>query len=334
MVILYNHHQYILCKDIFLRFSEQFANGRMNDIAFFQYHKELMRQQPELAHFVYQFALTACYKRENYNAHDLVVIFDKKFKIQDVYGMNGFNCDISTLNSAIVVDHMVRMTPFKSIPFTIFNAPLEYGTPFYKRVQATPTVSAYIENSKSQTGQTNNDILIGDRFYDIKHTEKTSSVYNHIYPWTFEKIQNQGQMYVNNLYVYLENSNIAYTQKLLPKIKNIKTDSSMTSFEKIKVINEYLSENWLSIEKHNVLLPIIIPMTSKPFVPRMHKNFHERLHIPADVMENQYAARRAACASIDVRYKTKAQQVFATAREMTDGQITSTLDNENLDLPD
>jgi hypothetical protein len=61
--------------------------------------------------------------------------------------MNGQECDISTLNSAIIVDHTVEKTPFKKIPITIFNAPLEFGTEHYKQVQTSAPVKETIEKS-------------------------------------------------------------------------------------------------------------------------------------------------------------------------------------------
>lgn len=329
MIILSTHKQYILCKDIFLRFAEQFSRGTMNDIEFFQYHKELMRREPEMTNFIYQFTLTSCYKRENYNAHELMRVFDNTFKIKDVYGLNGLDCDISTLNSAIVVDFMVRNTPFKSLPMTILNAPLEYGTPLYKRVQAEATVSKYIEKSKSQTGQTNNDVQIGESLYDIKHTAKTSTVYNHIYPWTAEQIEDRGQHYVNNLYTSLKNHNNLFARDMAEELFKLKNNLSITPLKKIQIINDYLNKEWISIEKQSILVPIVIPMTLKPFTPRMPKTCHEQLHIQANVTENH-----AAWASIDIRYKSNLKQVFHAANEMTNGLINSTLPEENLDLPD
>jgi hypothetical protein len=322
-MLLNNYQQYIVCKDIFLRFATQFAKGKMTDFEFFQYHRDLMRDEPEMTNYTCQFALTSCFGRTDYNRRDIEAIFDNKIKIQDTYGLNGDACDISTFNSAVIVDHMYRKTSFKDITITILNPPLEYGTSTYKNVQNQEPVKTLIEKSKMQTGQTNNDILIGDRSYDIKHTQKTSSV-NHVHPWIYERIEKQSNSYFDNLIKSLTDNPNDIAQQLKQYIYTIQNNNMLTQIQKVNLVNEYLASNWSNIEKYNILIPLIIPMTTKPFVPKMPKTYHEKLHLTPNVTENHYEARLAIIKSIPIRYKNRAADIFATAREMTEGLIDST----------
>jgi hypothetical protein len=99
-------------------------------------------------------------------------------------------------------------------------------------------------------------------------------------------------------------------------------------------VKEYLASNWSNIEKYNILIPLIIPMTTKPFEAKMSKSIQEKLHLTSNVTENESAARRAAYDSILLRYKGKTTQVLNTSNEMTNGLIYSTPTDQSLDMVD
>lgn len=50
--------------------------------------------------------------------------------------------------------------------------------------------------------------------------------------------------------------------------------------------------------------------------------------------ESEEAARSAVIASINVRYRLKSAEIFAQAKEMTNGLLDSTLPENSLDMPD
>jgi hypothetical protein len=88
------------------------------------------------------------------NSQELELIFDKKFKIIDPYNMNGVSCDISTLNSAFVVNQLKQKPYFKDIPFVIYNAPLDYGTESYFDAQKNVAKVYVSESNKCRYSNT------------------------------------------------------------------------------------------------------------------------------------------------------------------------------------
>jgi hypothetical protein len=119
-----------------------------------------------------------------------------------------------------------------------------------------------------------------------------------------------------------------FSLKLRDDIMAIKDNPSLSQLNKIKIVNELLASQWVLLENYNILIPIIIPMTTKPFKSTMPKAFQEKIHISSNATESPNAARRAAYDSILLRYKGKATQVLETAYEMTHGFLNS-IPNEN-----
>lgn len=321
MTILVNPNQYILCKDIFLTFTKQFQTKFPNNVEFLLYHKTLVEKDPFLTHYCYQFALTVCFQGQKYDSREVMQIFDNTFKIKDTYLLNGNECDISTVNSAFIANHIAKFTPFKDLPITLFNAPLEYGTEAYKRAQEKSPTREYVEKSLLQTGQTNNDCALGAVYYDVKHSTRTSITLNHIYPWTYERILLEGPQFLNNLYSQLSLKKDLVSLLFSKELLNLKKNNQMSIFEKFDVWNTFLAKNWSLLENKNVQMPLVIQMTSKPFIPLETKNWHAKLHLKSNVIEDEFAAR-VTVAGIANMYGTKYLQ---NAYEMTHGVINSKL---------
>lgn len=293
MIFLKDYNQYNLCKDIFMTFVGQLKTKPLNSVEFLMKQRELIANDPALTNYIYQYALSITYEKKILDSREIEAVFNNQFKIKEPYGMNGSDCDISTLNSAIVIDHMKKHTSFKDLPFTIFNAPLEYGTELYYRAQEKPITKEYVMKSKAYTGQPNADIAIGDRIYDIKHTEKTSAILNHLMPWTYERIQNEGYQFLTNQKAILENNKHQMAEDLAKTLEKILQEKKLNIHQKFEVWNQELSANWVTLEKTNIALPIVVQMTQVPFRPAHSKGLHEKIHIKADVLENKLSARKA-----------------------------------------
>jgi hypothetical protein len=293
MIILADYSQYIKCKDIFLCFAKQFTIKHPNSIEFLLYHKKLLETNPQLTDYIYQFALTSCYSNNVYDSRELETVFNHTFKIKDMYNMNGSECDITTLNTAFVLNHMAKNTPFKKLPLTIFNAPLEYGTDFYYQNQKQALTNEYIQKALKTTGQPNNDCSIGGIYYDIKHKQELKMKLNHILPWTYEQVEQQGSSFLANLYAILSANKEHLAQELSKKLIVLIQAKNITNKTKIEIWNKILHDNWLSLQKTELTFPIIIPMTQQIYKPIMSKSLHNQLHLDNDVVENSLAARKA-----------------------------------------
>jgi hypothetical protein len=327
MVTFYDYKQYILYKDIFLQFAKQFAKENLTPYDLLVHNKNLLEAIPILTNYAYQLALSVCHKHTIFNTLELELVFNHRFKIIDTYGMNGYNCDVSTLNTAFIANHISRHTPFKNIQLAILNAPLEYKTKQYKRIQGLEPTKTFVEKAIDQTGQPNNDLQMNVRSYDIKHTQKTTAYYNHILPWTFERVESSGKQHLNNIY-----DQLLKKPHIMQTLSQIKNDNNVNIHQKFKYWNTFLNENWTYIEHYNIKLPLVIQMTTIPFTPVMPKTMHDLLHIPPNLMENELAVRRAIANSISIVYKKDAAQILANAAKMTNNMISSKLlDNYSLD---
>lgn len=331
MIILVNPNQYILCKDIFLKFTKQFQTKFPNNVEFLLHHKTLVEKDPFLTNYCYQFALAACFQNQKYDSREVMQIFDNTFKIKDTYLLNGNECDISTINSAFVANHMAKFTPFKSLPITLFNAPLEYKSEVYVRVQQQSPVRESVQKALLQTGQPNNDLTLGDVYYDFKHTSKTTMKLNHIYPWTYERILLEGENYLNNLFDILKQKKDPSFLNLSNQLAILKNNKHLSIHKKIEAWNTLLANQWVILEKKSINIPIIIQMTSKPFVPMMSKSLHEKIHLKSNVIEDEFAARVAIARIADMYGPSYLQNAY----EMTSGLINSTLlENSNIEEVD
>lgn len=328
MICLKDYKQYNLCKDIFFRYVQQFKFKTLSDYDFFLYHRELLKQQPELTNYAYQFALYASFDNTKiFSTKDLEKAFNNTFKVKDVYHMNGYTCDITTLNSAIIFDSMRNQGFFTKIPIILVNIPLEYGTSLYKSTQAHACVKTFINQSFSQTGQTNCDALIGDRCYDIKHMQESTTIHNHILPWTYEQISFKGSQHMANILHNLRKNNNRYAQEMASELQDILKNTNISINQKINIWNTYLSNNWMDLEKHDIKIPIIIQMTSTSFVPITPKRLMEKVHVDSDTLECAEAARKSIAAVL----LTMGPLYMENATKATNGIINSTLIQHNIE---
>jgi hypothetical protein len=321
MIILKDYNQYILCKDHFLRFCKIFVENPKNDFDFFKKQAFLLRENPELLHYAYQFAFESSFNNRIFNARDLEKAFDNKFKIKDMYQMSGSDVDASTFNTAIVVDFMINHTPFKKIPITVCSTPLDYKSDMYQEAKKQKATSIYIEQSQKMTGQTNAELYLGDIIYDIKNIKKTTTKLNHVLPWTYERIEKDGLQYLNNLSAALEKSPLKLARYLGTQVTTIKNNNELSSEEKIDLWNSHLANNWIELEKQEIPLPIVIPITRKPFTPYMSKVLHNKIHLDMDTLET----KTAACKSIAHVLSFYEPHFMVNAEKMTNGFINSTL---------
>jgi len=320
MIILKDYNQYILCKDHFLRFCKIFVEKPKSDLEFFKKQASLLRENPELIHYAYQFAFESSFDNRIFNARDLEKAFDNKFKIKDMYQMSGSDVDASTFNTAIVADFMINHTPFKKIPITICSTPLDYKSEMYQNAKKQETTAIYTAQSQKMTGQTNAELYLGDIIYDIKNIKKTTTTLNHVLPWTYERIEKDGLQHLHNLKAQLEKSSLTLASNLVTQITTIKDNNQLSSEEKIDLWNSYLAKNWTQLEKQELPLPIIIPITRKPFTPYMSKALHNKIHLDVDTLET----KTAACKAIAHILSFHDPQVMVNAEEMTHGLINST----------
>lgn len=318
MIFLTNYKEYNLTKDIFLSFVRQFHHSFKNDLEFITYHKNLLEQHPQLTHYAYQYALEVLFETKILDSRQIEQIFDHKFKIVDTYGMNGQECDISTLNTAFVINDMFKSSSFNTIPTRIINAPLDYQTSQYYHIQAQNPVKDLVARSRISTGQPNADCMLGDRIYDIKHTTSTTTKLNHILPWTFERVEQHGLQHLNNVYHHL-NINNTFSRDLAKELYQIKTNSSMSIHEKFDTWNNHLSVNWKELEKRDITVPIVHQITNTPFEKLESRSWHEKIRIPHDVLENKKVACKA-LANIALAYGDKC---IKNAEKVTNGILST-----------
>jgi hypothetical protein len=290
MVYLTDWKQYLICKDILVKFCHHFKTLPKNNLAFIMAQKDMIKINPELSSYFYQFLLEAAYHKKQLYDSDILLAFESKFGIKDIYNMNGGISDISTLNSAFVISHIINTTSFKKIPFTIYSTPLEYKSEGYELSQKNLKIQKIIELSRKTTGNTNCDVALGHRLYDIKHIEKDSINKNHILPWTYEKIEEKGLNHLQNLLGQLSLRNDKLKDYLLCIIK----DKKLSIGDKIMAWNVIIEERYDKIPV-DYKLPIVIPMTNKPYTPIVSKNVREEYHIPNDIAHNPDSARLAIC---------------------------------------
>jgi len=228
--------------------------------------KEMIDKIPELSSYYYQFLLEAAYHKKHFYDSDITLAFDKKFVVKDIYNINGGLSDVLTLNSAFVVSHIINTTSFHKIPFTIYSTPIDYKSKVY-------------ELSRLTTGNTNCDIAIGHRLYDIKHIEKDSVNKNHILPWAYEKIEIKGLEHLRHVFgevVVRPDTNI--NKLLMKELSNIIKEKNLTIYEKIAAWNIIIEKNFYNIPI-DYKLPLVIPMTKKPHSLLVSKEAREEHHI-------------------------------------------------------
>lgn len=323
-------------KAFFLRFVKHFQNNPKNDIEFLLYHKKLLQNEPELTNYTYQLAFDICYKKKTFDAREVEKVFDNKFKIVDMYNMNGDFCDVSTINSAFIVDRLKSSTsPFKEISAKIYNAPMEYHTNYYYDCQKQPKVNAIIQETKKMVGskQTNPDLDLGNRVVDIKHYGATYVISkNMLQPWTFERIEKDFYFFMNNYCDYfkkvvLSNNNNKYSETFYNKLLAIKKDTTLSIHEKNRDWNTLFAEYWHRLDK-NVPTPLILQMTNQPYIPSGNKYLRNNIHISTDVLENPSEVRKVVRDIVQLLgepYKTNAEI-------MTEGIITVPFIDSSLEV--
>jgi hypothetical protein len=218
-----------------------------NNLAFIMAQKEMIDKIPELSSYYYQFLLEAAYHKKHFYDSDITLAFDKKFVVKDIYNINGGLSDVSTLNSAFVVSHIINTTSFHKIPFTIYSTPIDYKSKVYELSQQIPKIKKIIELSRLTTGNTNCDIAIGHRLYDIKHIEKDSVNKNHILPWAYEKIEIKGLEHLRHVFGELV----------------VRPDTNINKLLMKELSNIIKEKNFYNIPI-DYKLPLVIPMTKKP----------------------------------------------------------------------
>lgn len=202
--------------------------------------------------------------------------------------------DLSSLNTALIINHM-KNNNFGRCDFILNATPLEYKTNRYYYQQN--RIIEDIKLSRLQTGNTNPDLFINNRPYDIKHTESTSMNYNHIYPWPYEKFILKIEPYFINLERELlakttkEKINIKIFKDAHFKLKSILSNKN-TSWEK-------KNDEWQSFifeQKNlpkNFNFPLAISITSSPYKIQTPKYVSNNFHIDNSVIDNPINARRA-----------------------------------------
>lgn len=318
MIFLTNYKEYNLTKDIFLSFVRQFNNSFKSDLEFITYHKNILEQHPQLTHYAYQYALEISFETKILDSRQIERVFEKKFKIVDTYGMNGGECDISTLNTAFVLNDMVKYSPFKNLTMRIMNAPLSYQTPLYYHIQGQSPVKDLVTRSRISTGQSNADCMLGDRIYDIKHTTSATTKLNHILPWTFDRVEQDGAQHLNNVYSHLKKGN-TYSQDLAEELDEIRKNASTSIHEKFNEWNEFLLYQWKNLEKEDITVPIVHQITNTPFEKLESRSWHEKIRIPHDVLENKEVACKA-LANIALAYGDKC---IKNAEKATNGILST-----------
>ena len=222
MVVLTDWKLYVLCKEILYQFCFQFKNLPKSDLEFLKTQKDVIFKDPELNHYFYKFFFSAAYHKKFFQDSDIIQAFSQKYILKDIYGLNQGLSDASTVNTTFTLEFMTQHTPFKNMSYTIFSTPLEYNSVSYHATKNHPTIQVYRNLSEKTTGNINCDCAINGRLYDMKDTTETNTAKNHIYTWTYEKVQTHFPRFLDGMFLNLKRQPQTDIIKVLKKkLENI-----------------------------------------------------------------------------------------------------------------
>lgn len=295
MPILKDYKQFQKCQDLFYRFVAILGDKipHTHALAFLEKHRSFMNKEQELTDHIYQVALEATFHRKLVHNSNLHEFFAGQFLIVDAYKVNRGFSDMSTVNSLLLLERFDKMGYFKNQSKTAFSTPLEFHTEKYYKQQA-QVAKEYVADSKAVTVNTNADVAIGHRIYDIKHTGSTPVGKSNIYPWPYEKVQANSESYLRSLLQNLNSRNESSLMhyKLKKTLEDLCNDNSKTWPEKNDLWNDFMQKNFDSIPK-NYPLPIVIPMTNHTYTPKHAKSTLEKVRVSPDILDDHVKTRRA-----------------------------------------
>lgn len=294
MIFFRNFKEFEQTKDIFFRYCNHFKRlsqeELLNDITFIKYHQKMLKENPELTHYAYQVAVEASYSKRFFSQEALNEVFKEHFTIKDIYGLNNGLCDASTVNTALITEHIKTKSPFKAAEVLVASTPLEYHTTRYYDIQK--SIKPLIQQSKNATGNTNCDLFIDGRPYDIKHTEKDHVNQSHILCWTHEKFNTHFESHLKNMLYIMQNilkNNETKSPKFFKqahdKLDAIIKNKTMTLTEKNIAWQNFIHSNSSKIppEFH---FSLVFKMTDCDFMPKTPKSLLEKVHVSPDILED------------------------------------------------
>jgi hypothetical protein len=123
--------------------------------------------------------------------------------------------------------------------------------------------------------------------------KKKSVLYNHLMPWTYERIQNEGYLFLTNLQAVLAKHSNPIAVKFSKQLHLILKEKNLNNEQKVEYWNKFIMSNWHDLEKTDIPLSLIVQITQKPFQPVYTKKLYEKVHLESDILENKLSAKKA-----------------------------------------
>lgn len=287
MGLLSKWTEFQLCQVQLYYFCEIFGYNLSEKIEFLAKHKDHIDNYPPFTHFYYQRALEAVTKNIYYSNTDIRELFHDNIKLVDMYSnLNKGMSDAYTFNSMIIINHMKRgHSIFNNLDIAVVSTPLEYRTEKYYRIQNNNLdTKAYVTLSRTTTANTNAEVKLDHRVYDIKHTVHTSTAANHIYPWTFEQMESKLHTHFDSLHTELKSRpHATIRQILIDKLEAIKNDKTLSVSEKSNLWNQVIVKMHKRLPSDECL-PIIVQMTDYEQTRHIPKKILEKIHVSPETV--------------------------------------------------
>ena len=182
--------------------------------------------------------------------------------------------------------------------------------------------------------KTKYDYILINIFYVLMNIQSlhTSTSQNHIYPWTYERIEKEYGIHLKSLLEYLEKgSQMPYRikQQLFVELQNILKKDTLNIHQKNIKWNEYILSQFDRIPEQ-CGIPLVIQMTHHPYMVKSPKKLLEKIHISPEVLDDKEKAVKAITGATVVLGK----KYNANAHQMSDGIIPLTTTSNEMEQLD
>jgi hypothetical protein len=303
---------------------KQIPDNQLDDqLVFIRWFKETFSNQPEVNTRAFQLAIEVSYKKKQFSEKYLHKVFEGQIGILDLTGSNNGFTDASTFYTFMQTYVLLKqLGAAKNIEMRIIISPPLKGN----LKDLPPKILQILQEGQKATGNSINDIMLNNHYYDYKNTRDIAYNKNHIIYLDYSNFDtfSISQRYLVNLAkrfqrivdvkVDLDQKPVTkevhtYTKILSDKINALIKENSLSGLQKIIQWNAILFETW-DIRPTDLYFPMIISTTERPFQPNPAiADDVTQIKLPISKIlkpEDVYASLRDSCEKWDSSTKLRA----------------------------
>jgi hypothetical protein len=243
-----------------------------NDAILVNYINKMVEENPGLMLSRMGVSLIeGCYSQRKFAKCTIEDLVKGKAKIEAFPGVAGEPfTDQSTVHNGVEVNYIFNSdTPFRNWPHvTIFETP-KGGI---RVEELSPSARRWVETVKKLTGNTVNDLNIGEHPYDFKAVHVPGVSHNHIYGYDYEDLHKISKYLhdLENYFMQERNSNRDALERTYFKegstILNTLNQQQASTEQKLEAWNKFVVDT-LARRPLNCSFPIVYQTTNIPFEP-------------------------------------------------------------------